>query len=260
MTDLKVNAQKIVIEKNQGLTQALKKQVESNPNSVLSDGKITVAEWDKTMDKLAELNEKRKQEGKASIFRGETDKTKAGWHTSFLVDEGQQIEFTAEEMKELYEAMGVTINETPAENRPAEGEYTDNIGKYTVNHNEDGGYTRTYEKGNIHNYDADGKWVSGKSEDGLEYTVHKEDDARVFQYKNGTKHEEYKDGKVRHYDADGKWVGGKDKDGRYYDITHNEDGSLVVKFNDGEKWKFDKDGKETKLADATAESDETPAA
>ena len=114
MTDLQV--QKIVIEKNQGLTQALKKQVASNPNSVLSDGKITAEEWDKTMDKLIELNEKRKQAGKAAIFKGDIDKTKNGWHNSFIVDENQEIEFSAKEMQELYKTMGVSIKSESDEN------------------------------------------------------------------------------------------------------------------------------------------------
>ena len=75
---------KIIIEKNKGITHALKKLIEKMPNSIISDGKITLSEWNATMDKLIELNEKRKSEGKESIFTGGTDKTRNGWHNSFL--------------------------------------------------------------------------------------------------------------------------------------------------------------------------------
>ncbi len=109
MADTKVQAQKVVIEKNQGITQALMKLVQTNPNSVISDDKITLSEWNATMDKLAEINEKRKSENKESIFTGKTDKTKAGWHNSFIVQPNQEINFTAEEMAQLYTAMGVTF-------------------------------------------------------------------------------------------------------------------------------------------------------
>ena len=118
MTDIKVDSQKIVIEKNKGITHALKKQIEKMPNSILSDGNISKEEWYATMDKLAELNQKRIENGQKPIFKGNTDKTKNGWHNSFIVDENQEIELSAEEMQELYKTMGVTIKsseDTPQE-------------------------------------------------------------------------------------------------------------------------------------------------
>ena len=101
---------KIKIEKGLGITHALKKLIEDIPNSIISDGKISSTEWNVTLDKLIEINEKRKSEGKESIFTGGTDKTKAGWKNSFIVQTDQEIIFTKDEIEELFETMGVTIN------------------------------------------------------------------------------------------------------------------------------------------------------
>ena len=103
---------KLIIEKNKGITHALKKLIKKMPNSIISDGKITLSEWNATMDKLVEINEKRKQAGKESIFTGGVDKTKKGWRNSFIVHSKQEITFTEEEINELFAAMGVTISET----------------------------------------------------------------------------------------------------------------------------------------------------
>lgn len=105
-----ISAQKITIQKNMGLTQALKAHVLKN-NYTMSDGSISAKEWSKTIDVLENINNKRKEAGSAPIFTGGTDRSKAGWHTSFVVQPNQEIEFTKEEMKELYEAMGVTLDE-----------------------------------------------------------------------------------------------------------------------------------------------------
>ena len=35
----------IIIKKNKGITHALRDLVKENPNSILSDGKITAKEW-----------------------------------------------------------------------------------------------------------------------------------------------------------------------------------------------------------------------
>lgn len=83
----------------------MKKLVEEQKME-LSDGKITASEWNSVMDKLAEIQQNRKANGQASIFSGGTDKTRAGWQNSFVVHPGQEIEFTAEEISELYDAMG----------------------------------------------------------------------------------------------------------------------------------------------------------
>ncbi len=114
MTDLGIT--KITIKKGQGLTHALRDLVKEK-NMVMSDGSISKAEWNNTMDKLAELQAKRSAEGKASIFTGGTNKT--DYRTSFVVHPNQQIDFTEEEMNELYNAMGVSFAETE---KPAEPE------------------------------------------------------------------------------------------------------------------------------------------
>ena len=102
-------------KKNTGITHALKNLVESNKDAVISDGKITASEWNAAMDKIAEINQHRKAEGKESIFTGKTDKTKAGWHNSFIVQDKQQIELTKQELDEIYTAMGVSFKTTKKE-------------------------------------------------------------------------------------------------------------------------------------------------
>lgn len=109
-----ISAQKITIQKNMGLTQALKAHVLKN-NYTMSDGSISAKEWNKTIDVLENINEKRKKDGQTPIFTGGTDRSKAGWHTSFVVQPNQEIEFTKDEMKELYEAMGVSLDKSASE-------------------------------------------------------------------------------------------------------------------------------------------------
>ena len=99
----------IVIKKNKGLTHALRDLVKENPNSILSDGKITAKEWNAVLDKLIDINNARKANNQKPIFTGGTDKSRAGWHSSFVVHPNQKIEFTPEEMSALYSAMGVTL-------------------------------------------------------------------------------------------------------------------------------------------------------
>ena len=111
-----ISAQKITIQKNMGLTQALKAHVLKN-NYTMSDGSISAKEWNKTIDVLENINEKRKKDGQTPIFTGGTDRSKAGWHTSFVVQPNQEIEFTKDEMKELYEAMGVSLDKSEAQDK-----------------------------------------------------------------------------------------------------------------------------------------------
>ena len=110
MSDLAVKENTtIVIEKDKGLTHALRDLVKKNPNSILSDGKITAKEWNAVLDKLIDINNARKANNQKPIFTGGTDKSRAGWHSSFVVHPNQKIEFTPEEMSALYSAMGVTL-------------------------------------------------------------------------------------------------------------------------------------------------------
>ena len=111
---------KIQIKKNQGISQALKKLVEDQKME-LTDGKITASEWNAVLDKLIEIQHNRKANGQDSIFGGGVDKTKAGWHNSFVVHPNQEIEFTAEEIGSLYEAMGASFTKSSTPVAPPEG-------------------------------------------------------------------------------------------------------------------------------------------
>lgn len=123
MSNLQVQGNiEITIEKKYGITQALKKVVESNPNSVLTDGKITLKQWQDTMDALIEIQNNRLKNKQAPIFSGGTDKSSKGWKNSFVVHPNQKIEFTPEEMQAIYSAMGVTIKSEEPEQKTEEPE------------------------------------------------------------------------------------------------------------------------------------------
>ena len=98
----------IEIKKGDGITHALKRYVEQNPNSVISDNKITLAEWNATIDKLVEINNQRIKDGKKSIFTGRSERN--DYRRSFVVHASQKIEFTETEINQLFETMGVTIH------------------------------------------------------------------------------------------------------------------------------------------------------
>ena len=58
MTEINVQPQTITI-KNQGITYALKDLIDNMPMAIMSEDKITRIEWDKTIDKLIEINRNR---------------------------------------------------------------------------------------------------------------------------------------------------------------------------------------------------------
>ena len=101
----------IEIKKGEGITYALKRIAQEN-KAIFSDGKITAKEWDKTLDALIEIQNDRKANNQKSIFGGGTDKTKAGWHNSFVVNPGDKIEFTEEELTKIFNSMGVSFSKT----------------------------------------------------------------------------------------------------------------------------------------------------
>jgi len=113
MTDINTG-HTIKIERKLGITHALKASIESNTNAVISDGKITASEWDATLNKLIEINNRRKANGQTSIFTGGIDKSRAGWQNSFIVHPDAEITFTKEESDELYAAMGVSFKTAEA--------------------------------------------------------------------------------------------------------------------------------------------------
>lgn len=121
MADLTVKENTtIIIKKNKGITHALRDLVKKNPNSILSDGKITAKEWNAVLDTLIDINNSRKVNNQKPIFTGGTDKSRSGWHSSFVVHPNQKIEFTAEEMSALYSAMGVTLKSSENSENAAE--------------------------------------------------------------------------------------------------------------------------------------------
>lgn len=116
-----ITRQTYSVQKNQGLTQVLQSIVndlqKKNPNSIhIEGGKVSLKEWQATMNKLAEINEQRKSSGQPALFSGGTDKSKSGYQSSFIIQEGQKIEFSEDELKSLYDSMGVSIKETPKKN------------------------------------------------------------------------------------------------------------------------------------------------
>ena len=111
MTD-EIQAVTLRIQKGQGLTQALLAHAKRE-NMKMSDGNISAAEWNLTIDKLIEIQNKRKVEGKASIFTGGTDRR--DFKHSFVIHPNQEITFTKEEMTELYSTMGVSFGTSESE-------------------------------------------------------------------------------------------------------------------------------------------------
>jgi len=117
------NVQTFKVKKDQGITQVLKEHISKMPNSILSDGKITNAEWDATIDVLIDINNSRAKGEK--LFRGGIDKSGEDWHSNFIVYKDQELAFTKEEMDRLYKAMGVTLQkEQPSDKAEAAKEAT----------------------------------------------------------------------------------------------------------------------------------------
>ena len=96
---------KITIKKNQGITQALFDLVK---NENLSGGKIDAGEWKNALSVLNEIQANREKTGGANIYTGGAGNDS---HKNYIVQEGQQIEFTAKEIQKLYNALGVTLKD-----------------------------------------------------------------------------------------------------------------------------------------------------
>lgn len=257
---------KIQIKKNLGITHALKDLVEQQKME-LSDGKITAKEWNAVLDKLIEIQQNRKANGQASIFGGGTDKTRNGWHNSFIVHPNQEIEFTADEIGQLYEAMGakftkaskpVTPAETSVAQPPADDtgkpEASEGTGQKPAGNVKE--EKRTDENGNEYTAQIreDGKEVARKySTENGDYTVSIEYD------ENGNKTREVETGYntnkplyIREYDSEGNktketelrgdgttryikdYENGKVKTATYY----NEDGKTPVKIIENDQLKM----------------------
>lgn len=108
----------ITVKKGQGLTHGLKDLVDK----LSQEGKAEVGtiDWSKTIDKLGEIQKHRTEATTNSVFRGDTPPAGTGtnrdinWQKNMVVDKGN-IEFSDDEMKELFEAMGVKLKSSPKE-------------------------------------------------------------------------------------------------------------------------------------------------
>ena len=99
---MSIDGAQITIKQGQGVTHALRDLVNKNKMK-MSDGSISKTEWNETVKVLDQIEAERKANGKASIFGGD----------NHLVNAGDKIDFTADEMEKIYKAMGVEF-EAPA--------------------------------------------------------------------------------------------------------------------------------------------------
>ena len=111
----------ITIQKGQGITQGLKALVDK----LSQEGKAEVGkiDWSKTIDKLSDIQKHRTDANTNSVFRGDTPPVGTGtnkninWQKNMVVDKGN-IEFSDDEMQELFEAMGVKIKVSEKDSKP----------------------------------------------------------------------------------------------------------------------------------------------
>ena len=85
----------ITIKRGQGVTQALKEHVQKSGYEI-SDGSISKHEWKNTVKVLNEIQASRVASKKNSLFG-----------KNYLVKTGDKLNFTEDEMKRIYDAMGV---------------------------------------------------------------------------------------------------------------------------------------------------------
>lgn len=66
-------------------------------------------DWNSVMQTLDEIQAEKQKSG-GSIFKGSTDKTRAGWGSSYQIHADDKIELTEEQMNKIYSAMGVDVS------------------------------------------------------------------------------------------------------------------------------------------------------
>jgi len=96
-----VPQQTTIVIKNRGKKSGLTYELLNHVNKLglmLSEGSVNKSEWNQTMNVLYDINQERIAENKSSIFG-----------KNFSVRTGQKIDFTADEMDRIYNAMGVEI-------------------------------------------------------------------------------------------------------------------------------------------------------
>ena len=96
----------IKIRRGQGITNALFELVK---NEILSGGTIDKKEWADTLQVLNEIQASRQKNGEKEIF------STAPNGQQYVVHENDVIEFSSEEIKKLYNAMGVTLKNSQSQ-------------------------------------------------------------------------------------------------------------------------------------------------
>ena len=244
----------IEIKKGEGITYALKRIAQEN-KAIFSDGKITAKEWDKTLDALIEIQNDRKANNQKSIFGGGTDKTKAGWHNSFVVNPGDKIEFTEEELTKIFNSMGVSFSKTEKTEKPQPPVQPVAPNPPVEEKNSTEGITqeqRTDENGAAYTADIkDGQEVKRTYKRG-DGTV-----SRVYEYQDG------RDVKYTVYAADGETVNSTceteyDSSGEIAKATWKRgDGTLseVYEYQDGRAVKYTSYADDGETVNRTRESE-----
>ena len=75
-------------------------------------------DWNSVMTVFDEIQQEERQEGQ-QLFHGGTDKTRAGWRTSYIIKEGDKISLSENQMNRIYEAMGVELRGAAQPTPPA---------------------------------------------------------------------------------------------------------------------------------------------
>ena len=269
---------KITIKKNQGITQALFDLVK---NENLSGGKIDAGEWKNARSVLNEILANREKTGGANIYTGGAGND---GHKNYIVQEGQQIEFTAEEIQKLYNALGVTLKDEkspqPAQDTTGADQTGQADGAGEVKQTppkQDTPKSQTlkprktdcpgvfYDEATKTHYKIEnGKYVEFKGKNGGKVRTVFDDGSYVecFYHKNGTEkivNEINAKGQInesRNYNENGKlekethFKNGKPS--KTWSYQYNPDGSYIEKyFKHNKGWKrntimkHNKDGKET---------------
>ena len=93
--------------KDKGLTyiflEQAKKQEGFNANKKIN--------WQNVMSVFDEIQKEEASEGQR-LFRGGTDKTRAGWGKSYVIQAGDKISLSEEQMNRIYGAMGLDLSKT----------------------------------------------------------------------------------------------------------------------------------------------------
>lgn len=89
------------VKKNDGLTYIFKQKAKDEGYNTDS-----ITNWNEVMNVFDKIQKQKQAQGQA-LFSGGTDKSKAGWHNSYVIKTGQKIELDDNQMSEIYEAMGL---------------------------------------------------------------------------------------------------------------------------------------------------------